>query len=239
MKFYLLLSIVFGSFISFATTPVKPVIGYIEQFKSIAISEMNRTGIPASIKLAQGIMESMSGRSELAVNANNHFGIKCKPGWDGETYQYKDDDLDESGELIHSCFRKYTAAENSYIDHSEFLTRRKRYKVLFDYDKSDYISWAKGLQACGYATDPNYATKLIEAIEKYNLYIYDQVDSNDLVASNVAIAEIKSIVPEKPMEIVVKSEQTSRCVKLVSSKKYKKHLKRRKSNSKNFGFKAG
>lgn len=232
MKFYLLLSIVCVSFLSLATSPAKPELNYIEQFKSIAISEMNRTGIPASIKLAQGIMESMAGRSELAVNANNHFGIKCKPGWDGETYQYKDDDLDEAGTLIHSCFRKYTTAEISYIDHSEFLTKRKRYKALFEFPKSDFISWARGLQACGYATDPNYANKLIDAIERYNLHIYDQADSNVVASINTTVAEVKVNIPEKPMEIVVRTEQIVKSAQLCNYKKSTKLPKNKYKNSK-------
>ncbi|HRI32372.1 MAG TPA: glucosaminidase domain-containing protein, partial [Saprospiraceae bacterium] len=131
---------------------------YMEQYKYMAISEMNRSGIPASIKLAQGILESQAGRSELAVNANNHFGIKCKSNWSGETYQYKDDDLDENGELIHSCFRMYGSGEQSYIDHTDFILNRPRYKSLFSLPKNDYKAWAMGLKKCGYATDPNYGT---------------------------------------------------------------------------------
>jgi len=146
---------------------------YMEQYKYMAISEMNRSGIPASIKLAQGILESQSGRSELAVNANNHFGIKCKSNWSGETYQYKDDDLDENGELIHSCFRMYGSGEQSYIDHTDFILNRSRYKSLFSLPKNDYKAWAMGLKKCGYATDPNYGIRLIETIEKYNLNLLD------------------------------------------------------------------
>ena len=96
-------------------------------------------------------------------------GIKCKSNWSGETYQYKDDDLDENGELIHSCFRMYGSGEQSYIDHTDFILNRSRYKSLFSLPKNDYKGWAMGLKKCGYATDPNYATRIIETVEKYNL----------------------------------------------------------------------
>lgn len=209
-----------------ATVPsIKPELGYIDQYKYIAISEMKRTGIPASIKLAQGLMESMSGRSELAINANNHFGIKCKNSWEGETYQYKDDDVDEKGEIIHSCFRKYTAAEESYIDHSEFLTGRKRYKLLFDFDKTDYLSWARGLQNCGYATDPLYAEKLIVAIEKYQLYLFDQLDASELTGRNM-ITENKIELPERPREVQLVKQNTT---KGSFSEKSRKQHSRKKS----------
>ena len=146
---------------------------YIYQFSEIAKSESARTGIPASIKLAQGLFESSAGKSGLAIQANNHFGIKCINDWTGLTYFYKDDDLDSTGTLMHSCFRQYNNPEESYIDHSSFLTQRSRYKGLFSIDKKDYISWAVGLKNCGYATDPNYSNKLIKTIEKYELYELD------------------------------------------------------------------
>jgi len=146
---------------------------YIYQFREIAKSESARTGIPASIKLAQGLFESSAGKSELAIQANNHFGIKCKNDWTGLTYFYKDDDLDSTGTLVQSCYRQYNNPEESYIVHSSFLTQRSRYKDLFSIDKTDYISWAVGLKNCGYATDPNYSYKLIKTIEKYELYELD------------------------------------------------------------------
>ena len=109
---------------------------YIDEYKDVAISEMERTGIPASIKMAQALLESQSGRSELAINANNHFGIKCKNDWTGSSYYYQDDDKNEEGEIIHSCFRSYTTPLESYRDHSEFLLNRPRYKDLFNLPKT-------------------------------------------------------------------------------------------------------
>jgi len=142
---------------------------YINKFKQIAIKEMNRTGIPASITLAQGILESGWGKSRLATLGNNHFGIKCHKGWKGGTMKHDDDAKDE-------CFRTYKNAEESYKDHSEFLTGRGRYAFLFDFAKEDYKNWAKGLKKAGYATNPKYADLLIAKIEQYNLNIYDKKD---------------------------------------------------------------
>ena len=145
---------------------------YVEQYKALAIREMYRTGIPASIKLAQGIHESSSGQGELALNSNNHFGIKCKSEWDGPVYYKKDDDY-RNGRLIKSCFRAYDEVKASYVDHSNFLMRGARYARLFQLDRTDYKGWAKGLKKCGYATDPSYAQKLIKTIERYQLFQYD------------------------------------------------------------------
>lgn len=138
---------------------------FIRQYKHIAIREMERTGIPASITLAQGILESGCGKSELAVQANNHFGIKCHD-WRGDTYTMDDDEKNE-------CFRKYKNAEQSWIDHSEFLLSRPRYAGLFKLKPTDYKAWAKGLKAAGYATNPQYAEMLIKIIEEEELYKYD------------------------------------------------------------------
>ncbi len=150
---------------------------YISNFKGIAIEEMHRTGIPASIKLAQGLLESDWGRSDLATSANNHFGIKCGGAWNGNTFYKEDDDKDEKGQLIESCFRAFSSPLESYMAHSDFLTDPKkeyRYGFLFEYEATDYISWAKGLKKSGYATDPKYPNKLISIIEKYNLSRFDQ-----------------------------------------------------------------
>jgi len=146
---------------------------YIEQYKDIAIYEMHRTGIPASIKLAQGLLESQAGFSELAQFANNHFGIKCKKEWQGQRFFKEDDDTDPNGVLIKSCFRVYPSALDSYKDHSHFLRLRPRYQKLFQLNRTDYRAWAYGLKECGYATDPNYPKKLIQLIEKYQLHQYD------------------------------------------------------------------
>lgn len=146
---------------------------YINKYKELAVVEMHRSGIPASIILAQGLHESNYGKSPLAQKANNHFGIKCKNYWMGQRYYHKDDDLNDQGKLIESCFRKYTSDIDSYVDHSNFLMQSKNYTELFKYPNTDYISWAIGLKSSGYATDPNYAEKLVKKIEKYKLYQYD------------------------------------------------------------------
>ncbi len=142
------------------------VTDYINEFREIAMEEMLQYGIPASITLAQGILESGAGAGELTRKANNHFGIKCHTGWQGDSV-YHDDD--ERGE----CFRKYTDPKYSYRDHSLFLTQRSRYQDLFKLRKDDYQGWAKGLRKAGYATDPRYPEKLIGIIERYGLQDYD------------------------------------------------------------------
>ena len=167
---------------------------YARLYKDAAISEMNRTGIPASIKLGQGILESASGKSELALNANNHFGIKCGNDWNDKTYHKKDDDRDPSGNLVESCFRKYTTPQESFMAHSEFLRdprKSNRYGFLFNLDRRDYRSWARGLQSSGYATSPIYADQLIDLIERLRLYEYDQpgaatrVEPGGVIPANV------------------------------------------------------
>jgi len=154
---------------------------YLQEYAPIAIAEMNRTGIPASIKLAQGLLESNWGRSELATNANNHFGIKCGSGWQGDRY-FKEDDDYHNGKLMASCFRSYSSPMESYAAHSDFLSSPRksgRYDFLFAYRSTDYASWAKGLQKAGYATDPSYPEKLIRIIEKYRLYQFDSIESKE------------------------------------------------------------
>lgn len=138
---------------------------YFDKWGEVAVQQMVQYRIPASITLAQGVLESGAGRSELARKANNHFGIKCN-GWTGRK-SYHDDD--ERGE----CFRAYDNAYQSYVDHSVFLTTSQRYRRLFDLKRTDYKGWAHGLKACGYATSPTYATRLIEIIETYKLHRYD------------------------------------------------------------------
>ncbi len=147
---------------------------YINTFSEIAQIEMLAYGIPASITLAQGLLESGYGKGELAMKTNNHFGIKCHTGWEGD-YDFHDDD--EKGE----CFRKYNHPRYSYRDHSIFLTTRSRYAFLFDYHHKDYKSWAKGLRKAGYATDKKYPQKLIYLIDKYQLYNYDSPSKNSEV----------------------------------------------------------
>lgn len=144
---------------------------YIDQYKDLAIEEMLRYDIPASITLAQGLLESGAGRSELAVKGNNHFGIKCH-GWTGRSVYHDDDEEQE-------CFRAYDNARDSYEDHSKFLRSGKRYAFLFQLDRSDYKGWARGLKSAGYATSPTYANSLIKIIETYKLYKYDSARSYD------------------------------------------------------------
>lgn len=139
---------------------------YIQKYKDDAIKEMHMHGVPASITLAQAMLESGDGNSALAVYANNHFGIKCHAEWVGKSYIQDDDERNE-------CFRKYNNVYESYADHSMFLRTRPRYSFLFELNTTDYKAWAYGLKKAGYATDPNYAEKLIEIIEKHNLSQYD------------------------------------------------------------------
>jgi flagellum-specific peptidoglycan hydrolase FlgJ len=146
---------------------------YIKRYAPIAVSEMHKYNVPASITLAQGILESGNGRSQLASKSNNHFGIKCHTGWKGAKV-YHDDD--EKGE----CFRKYKYVESSYEDHSQFLSGRRRYASLFTLKKTDYKGWSKGLKKAGYATDKNYPKKLIKIIETYELYEFDKIRKKDL-----------------------------------------------------------
>jgi LysM repeat protein len=156
---------------------------YIQQYSKIAIKEMKRTGIPASIKLAQGILESGSGTSSLARTANNHFGIKCHDNWQGATVLKDDNKPNE-------CFRKYRSPEQSWLDHSDFLTSRPRYASLFKLNKSDYKGWARGLQRAGYATNPQYAQRLIAIIEEEGLHHLDRganlkIFSRETAATNL------------------------------------------------------
>ncbi|MBY0542169.1 MAG: glucosaminidase domain-containing protein [Sphingobacteriaceae bacterium] len=162
---------------------------YIEAFKAVAIAEMNAYGIPASITLAQGILESGSGSSSLAKYANNHFGIKCTSDWKGKAY-YKDDDKSDD------CFRVYKDARESYKDHSEFL-KRKRYSFLFELDKNDYKNWAIGLKTAGYATNPKYPDLLIGIIEKYQLNKYDtsETEREKIAREDRVFTEINANIP--------------------------------------------
>ncbi len=163
----------------------KTYLAYIEKYKDVAISEMNRTGIPASIKLAQALVESAAGTSTLARKANNHFGIKCGPTWHGRKFHLEDDDYDEYGNKIKSCFRVYKDPKSSFIAHSEFLRdprKSHRYGPLFELDPTDYQAWAFGLKKAGYATSPTYPQMLIKVIQDYDLHQYDQV--GDVIVIN-------------------------------------------------------
>lgn len=171
---------------------------YINTYKDIAIREMMRSGIPASIILAQGIHESSWGKGDLALNSNNHFGIKCKSYWKGPTFYYEDDDYDSNGKLTKSCFRAYENPEKSYIDHTDFLMTTEHYQELFNYDHTDYIRWAKGLKKCGYATDKEYANKLIRTIETYKLNKFDSLSETTFFVSapayNLPISNINKLI---------------------------------------------
>ncbi len=161
------------------------IIQYIETYAPLAIKEMNRTGFPASIKIAQGIHESGAGKSNLVSRSNNHFGIKCKSSWEGEKV-YHDDD--EEGE----CFRKYESAEASYIDHSDYLKSQSRYAFLFEYEADDHVSWAWGLKKAGYATSPVYAETIIKYVETYQLNELNQFD--DAEEDEIDLTEYLSMV---------------------------------------------
>ncbi|MCQ2181637.1 MAG: glucosaminidase domain-containing protein [Bacteroidales bacterium] len=164
---------------AFVSSVQSPQEKYIEQYAAVAVREMERSGVPASITLAQGLLESRAGQSPLAKEGNNHFGIKCHNDWTGRK-MYQDDDA--RGE----CFRVYPAPERSFEDHSDFLRYRDRYKGLFELKRTDYKGWARGLKKAGYATDPAYAEKLIKVIEDYRLYRFDTKAES---------------VPEAPLEI--------------------------------------
>jgi len=159
---------------------------YIDKYKDLAISEMLKYNIPASITLAQGLLESGAGMSELTRKGNNHFGIKCHD-WLGATTYHDDDEKQE-------CFRAYRDAYESYEDHSKFLARQPRYKKLFSLKRTDYKGWAHGLKKCGYATNPNYAKKLIGIIELYKLHKYDNAKKYDKFM--VEMAEVKDVSPD-------------------------------------------
>ena len=185
----------------FPGAAMNPRQAYIEQFYPLAVLEMQRTGVPASITLAQALLESGAGKSPLATLANNHFGMKCHSDWTGEKY-FKDDDRPDE------CFRVYPSAEESYRAHSDFLRERERYQSLFELDPTDYKGWAKGLRRAGYATDPGYANKLITLIEDFQLYEYDKMTEDDLPASVVAeIAPVTERVIEEPVAPVQQPEQ--------------------------------
>lgn len=170
MKKFLLIAAIFtiSSIASFAQSYTDKVHQYIDTYKDIAINEMIRTGVPASITLAQGILESQAGQSELVKQSNNHFGIKCKAEWTGAVVYHDDDKKQE-------CFRSYSTAEESFRDHSDFLKNRPYYTSLFTLDPTDYTAWAKGLKKAGYATESDYAGALIKVIEDNNLEQYTDI----------------------------------------------------------------
>lgn len=206
---------------------------YIDQYKDLAIEQMLRYNIPASITLAQGLLESGAGRSELARNGNNHFGIKCH-GWSGRKV-YHDDDEDNE------CFRAYNNVKESYEDHSRFLARQSRYARLFTMPRTDYKGWARGLKACGYATNPQYANTLIQIIELYALHKYDGATnydkfmanhvSTDKRASDGSLHQIKAY--NKNYYLIAKAGDTFKSLSKevgISSRKLAKYNERNKKD---------
>ncbi len=186
---------------------VEEKMAYVERYRLLAVEEMERTGIPASIKLGQGLLESRWGTSDLSRLANNHFGIKCGKDWNGEGYYKEDDDLNDKGELIKSCFRVYGSAEQCFRDHSAFLmnpAKKERYGPLFELKRTDYKAWAEGLKKGGYATDPGYPGKLIKLIESLDLYRYDEITYQDLLSEIGTLPTLtQPDSPEKPKPILV------------------------------------
>jgi hypothetical protein len=173
---------------------------YIEKFKQLAMTEQNEADIPASITLAQGIYETGAGKSELALQAHNHFGIKCKATWQGETFLHDDDRKQE-------CFRKYDSDADSYKDHSAFLKGNLRYKSLFNLPLTDYAAWAEGLKRAGYATNPAYVKRLIDMVEKYNLqqYTYEALSAKE---ANIGTSNDSKPGEKIPNNDIVKPEST-------------------------------
>jgi len=183
-----ILVLLFSVFIAvplFCQSDMQARLDYVAQFYPIAIEKMQQYGIPASITLAQGILESGSGHSRLAIEANNHFGIKCHKEWDGPAF-YMDDDLPNE------CFRKYSDPRESYNDHSLFLTTRSRYAFLFSYSSDDYKKWAHGLKKAGYATNPHYAHLLIKIIEETSLHQYDTMTMFPVMSHDELAIQVSS-----------------------------------------------
>jgi hypothetical protein len=181
-------------FVSARSQPDSAHLDYIAKWSKTAVEEMYYSKIPASIIMAQALHESRYGTSELAVKANNHFGIKCQSEWYGKRYTYQDDD-------DNTCFRQYDSPEESFRDHSDFLMKRPRYAFLFDLDPHDYTAWAYGLKKAGYATNPQYAQILIKLIEDYKLYLLDTVQlpaepMNSIARAHVANPVQKATPPE-------------------------------------------
>ena len=198
------------------------VVQYINNYKDLAIEEMQRTGIPASIKLAQGIHETSAGTSDLVRRSNNHFGLKCKSEWTGMTVKHTDDAPNE-------CFRKYESSRDSYKDQSNYLKNSPRYASLFDLDPTDYKAWAYGLKKAGYATNPKYSPVLIKLIEDYDLQDYTMIALGKLKSGQETLAKsenknLEKIPDEKPVvmqpepEVVVYSKKETKKEAVVEKK---------------------
>ncbi len=201
----------------------KEVLDYIEEYKDAAMTEMVKYKIPASITLAQGILESGAGKSKLAQKGNNHFGIKCHKDWKGKTMRVDDDAPKE-------CFRVYKSVSDSYRDHSKFLKNSQRYAFLFELKITDYKGWAKGLKKAGYATLPTYATVLINTIENYNLQQYDQM----VVKGKFKVKKNKTKPQKEEVKPVEKQEEPKEALIDLSNKDKAKKVKPAKANKKNY-----
>ena len=203
-KFAILLAFVLSFFFKFShgQSPDE-IVAYITRYKDLAIAEMKRTGVPAAITLAQGIHETEAGTSVLVRKSNNHFGIKCKDEWRGESVSHDDDARGE-------CFRKYAAPEDSYRDHSDFLRNRPNYASLFTLDPTDYQSWAFGLKKAGYATNPKYAQVLIKLIQDYNLEDYTLIAMGKMKEQD-GLAKNNEVIPDKsPSVVLVKNNDSEK-----------------------------
>ena len=195
-----------------AMAGVSPQQQYVEKYSALAVEEMHRTGVPASITLAQGLLESGAGQSRLAREGNNHFGIKCHRDWKGKRIFHDDDAKGE-------CFRSYDSAEQSFRDHSDFLRYYDRYKFLFSYETTDYKAWAYGLKKAGYATSPTYAQKLIETVEKYDLSRFDTADRSEVPQDPLSLERPRRAegAPDEVMSFSLSREMLLNGVRFVYS----------------------
>ena len=218
LLFFLFFAVIFGISNAQNVRLNQDYLNYIEKFSSLAVEKMKNYGIPASITLAQGLLESGAGKSRLAVEGNNHFGIKCRGDWKGATMTHDDDAKGE-------CFRKYDSAKGSYDDHSIFLKSSKRYEGLFLLEINDYKGWAHGLSKAGYATDPNYPQRLIKLIEDYELHKYDTQTNRKQKVENR-----KSKTREIPEQKKLNSEKTETPKETAKTRKTE-NVKTRNNNS--------
>ncbi len=194
LRLAFLLILITRFFVGYAQ-PSSAIATYVNTYKDLAIAEMQRTGVPAAITLAQGIHESGAGQSVLVQSSNNHFGIKCKSNWTGESVKHDDDERAE-------CFRKYPKAEDSYKDHSDFLKNGQRYAFLFQLDPADYTGWANGLKKAGYATNPKYPQVLIKMVEEYGLQEYTLIAMGKLPPNDNILVVVNEKEPINPAPVV-------------------------------------
>jgi LysM repeat protein len=188
--------------VCFAQKKQSTAITYIEKYKVLAISEMQKTGIPASITLAQALHESANGTSQLAVKANNHFGVKCTRNWSGKRFH-------RNGNKRNSCFRRYESVEDAYADRSSFLTKNKQYAFLFNYKNTQYKKWAYGLQRSGYARSKSYASHLLNTINRYDLHQYDFAVLDTIIRNDSTIINININKPVEEIEEVKPTNTSS------------------------------